>query len=514
MSTTGEIEHEEEREEEREEDRRARLAELAHRLTVIPWCPWTPTERQRIFLLDFSKEVLYGGAVGGAKSVAALMGALQFIEVPNYAALLLRKSFADLSQPLALMDLAEQWFRGVNWEGKGVPRYAPDTHTWHFPAGSSITFGYIDRVNDHLKYQGAAYQYVCFDEVTQHQERHYRYLFSRLRKQSSGPISKVPLRMRATANPGGPGHEWVYKRFIAPHEAWLKARREGRDDARRPPRRFIPSYLTDNPHLDREAYLETLSELDPVTRAQLLKGDWNIRPEGRYFQVPWFKVVPDEPRYNLPYSSIRYWDMAATDEEPGNDPDYSVGTLLTVLPEGQLVVRDVKRFRKSPAESERIIRRVGEQDGRGVPVYFEQEPGAAGKTMIHHMRTKVLPGWQVYPNLPSGPKIVRAGPFASMADAGMVLVVNAPWNEAWFDELSIFPDGLHDDQVDSVAGAWQVLSKRPVMVPKFDGDDLTQSNPWDIDPAPPAVAPGIKVRVEGGRGTKKGDGGGFTSLSA
>lgn len=455
---------------------RVRLAQLqAQIVRKIPWCPWEPTEKQASFLLDFSQEVLFGGAVGGAKSVALLMAASLFIEVPEYAALLIRKSFADLSQPRALMDLAEQWWRGNNWEGKGTPRYDPATHTWTFPSGATITFGYIDRVNDHLKYQGAAYQFVGFDEVTQHRENHYRYLFSRMRRSSDGPIAQVPIRMRATANPGGPGHDWVYKRFIHPHELFLSR-------GVRPPRRFIPSFLDDNPHLDREEYLKSLEELDPVTRAQLLRGDWNIRPDGRMFKRGWFKYVDDSPIYHS-WPRVRYWDMAATDETPGGDPDYTVGAKMAMNPgTGQLVLLDIVRTRANPAKVEELMKKTAQKDGREVPQYIEQEPGSAGKTVIHHIRTKVLQGWSVYGNLPSGSKIVRAAPFASRADAGDVSVVKGEWNEAWIDEVELFPDAFHDDQVDATAGSYQVLAKRPhVVFPTGMNDDLMQENPWDMN---------------------------------
>jgi hypothetical protein len=65
--------------------------------------------------------------------------------------------------------------------------------------------------------------------------------------------------MRAGSNPGGIGHDWVKQRFLV----------EGATAGRL----FVPAKLDDNPHLDRHAYVPSLSELDPITRAQLLAGD-------------------------------------------------------------------------------------------------------------------------------------------------------------------------------------------------------------------------------------------------
>ena len=54
-------------------------------------------------------EAFYGGAAGGGKSIALLMAALQYVDVPGYAAIIFRRSYADLSLPGALMDRAHEW---------------------------------------------------------------------------------------------------------------------------------------------------------------------------------------------------------------------------------------------------------------------------------------------------------------------------------------------------------------------------------------------------------------------
>ena len=61
------------------------------------YVPWTPSPHQSAFLLVPTKEAFYGGAAGGGKSIALLMGALQYVDQPGYNALLLRKTFKDLT---------------------------------------------------------------------------------------------------------------------------------------------------------------------------------------------------------------------------------------------------------------------------------------------------------------------------------------------------------------------------------------------------------------------------------
>jgi len=221
------------------------------------------------------------------------MAALEFVDVKGYAAVLLRRTYADLSKPGALMDRAHQWLRGT------AAKWNEQKKQWTFPSGATLTFGYLENENDKYQYQGAEYQYVGFDELTQFTESAYTYLFSRLRRLST---SDIPLRMRSASNPGGIGARWVHHRFVpekfTPHDAegnevWWK---EGADLDGNPTRRaFIPARLDDNPYLDRQAYAASLNELDPVTREQLLKGDWRIVDRGdiypmwdeKYHVIPW-----------------------------------------------------------------------------------------------------------------------------------------------------------------------------------------------------------------------------------
>lgn len=461
---------------------RARIVELAVELTCnIPYCPIKPNPGpQTMFLLDFSKEALYGGAAGGGKSYAVMMAASQFLDIPGYSALLLRKSFQQLTKPGALMDIADDW-----WGGKKGCHYNAQEKKWYFdcPGGgqSSITFGYMDKENDRFNYQGGAYHFVAYDELTQFKERDYRYLFSRMRKIVEGPLSQVPIRMRSTANPGGIGHQWVFDRFIRPWTQWKKGTRE------RPGRNFHPAIIDDNPKLDRVDYEESLQELDPVTRAQLLRGDWNIRPEGRMFKRDWFKRISlDQIPGNCQW--VRFWDMAATEEKPDTEPDFTVGAKIGRSRDGNYYIMDLRRWRKEPADQDAMIKSIVNMDTRRVIQCMEQEPGASGKIAIHHYRTGSMEGSNFRSIPATGSKVLRAAPVASHADAGHIYLVDTgTWNiEEFLEEIEIFPDGLHDDQVDAVSGAFSVLAKLHVGALNFGQPNKTflSNNPWRPDVTP------------------------------
>jgi len=376
--------------------------------------------------MDTTREVLFGGAAGGGKTDALLMAALQLAGEPGYAALILRRSYADLALPDAVMDRSHQWLRGspARWDDR--------EKTWHFPSGATLSFGYLEHEADKWRYQGASFGYLGWDELTQHTESSYRYLFSRLRRPAG---AEWPLRVRAASNPGGIGHEWVRQRFLT----------EGRP--------FIPSRLADNPHLDREAYSRALAELDPFTRRQLLEGDWFAQPPGTMFRREWFPVR-DAPPVEVGRRRVRQWDLAAT-----ADGDWSCGVLVSTR-DGIYTVEDVRRTRSRPGGVELLVRQTAEIDGRGVPIRIEQEPGASGVSLIDHYARHVLPGYDLRGRRATGSKEVRAAPVSSAAEAGNVHLVRGAWITDFLDELSAFPGGSHDDIVDALSGAVAELTAK------------------------------------------------------
>jgi predicted phage terminase large subunit-like protein len=456
--------------------KRLAMARLLH----IPYSPHQPYLKQARFLLDFKREALYGGAAGGGKSDALLMAALQFVDVPGYAAILFRRSYSDLSQPGALMDRAREWFTKY----KPEVRWSEIEHKWTFPSGATVSFAYIDKVNDHLKYQGAEFQYVGFDELTQFKEKQYRYLFSRLRKVDAPgePLSHVPLRMRAATNPGGPGHHWVYLRFVKPWEEWQRARVQW---ARTPPHlreelglvqpgeaptpHFHPATIDDNPFLSNGDYDESLQELDQVTKAQLRKGDWQIKPDGRMFKRTWFEIVPDAPS---DCRWVRWWDLAATEEDPDKDPDYTAGALMGISPQGIVFVKHMIRLRVDPHEVEVAVKQAAMADGQNVPIGMEQEPGSSGKTVVSYYRRIVLAGRDFYGRPSSGSKIERAKPFAGRAGKGDVKLVAGTWIGDFLDECEVFPDGEHDDQIDAASAGYIFLTQGITGLGSTDDGDL------------------------------------------
>jgi predicted phage terminase large subunit-like protein len=203
---------------------------------------------------------------------------------------------------------------------------------------------------------------------------------------------------------------------------------------------------------------ETVSNLEKVMGSYAAAGQLQQRPaprEGGMFKKAWFPVVRAVP---LGTRFVRGWDLAAT-EGAG---DWTAGVKIGPQKNGRFLIADVRRDRLSSAGVERLLINTASQDGYETMISIPQDPGQAGKSQASYY-VQQLAGYTIRATPESGSKETRAGPLAAQAEAGNVDILEGAWNDAFFDELCIFPNGTKD-QVDAASRAFNEL----VLGSKFD----------------------------------------------
>ena len=424
--------------------------------------------------------------------------ALQYVHIPGYAAIIFRKTLTDLKQPSALIDRSFKWLAGTNakWQG--------DEHCWYFPTitpdgkpghPSRIQFGYIGESNAYHRYQSAEYQVCVFDELTQHEEFNYTYMFSRLRKlvcpkhrldDKGSPIyvdncgwcqmyKSLPIKMRGATNPGGVGHEWVRNRFMIEPQDGRDPYTIPEDDTtvvwvgRHPERPFLQASYRDNPYIDQKAYAKALDQLPPVERARLKYGNWAVNPDSR-FKRAWARYYSIRGDYFVlgkggvgrpidwkslqrifitvdPAASLRSGMAEVT---KGKDPSYTVISVWGLTQDFHLLWLDMDRFQDEIPE---VVKRIQIMYKKWRPQYVKIEANGAGRGVFQYCQVY---GLNVRPITKQADKVVNSTTAQVKMEHGRIwLPEHAHWLKAAEDEVFNWTgDGSQkDDIVDTLSDA-------------------------------------------------------------
>jgi predicted phage terminase large subunit-like protein len=387
------------------------------------------------------------------------MAALMYVDHEEYDALILRKSYTDLSLPGALLDMSKDWLMDspAHWNQL--------EHRWTFPSGATLSFGYVDTHDAVYRYQSSELSFIAIDELTQIPEHTYTYMFSRLRQKRE---SEIPLRYYSASNPPQSSvGEYVYYRFIdgARPRHFIDPttgmqyihfyEKEDSDGIRA----YVPALLDDNPHV-HESYRESLKRLDYVTRRQLEQGDWFVRPTGGIFEKEWFgkTFAPSDKAYaakNMDDTIISA-DIAMKDKETNDytafqawgrkDANYY---LLDAL-RGKWVYPIMKqKFLMFCERNPDITRKVVEDKAAGISLLQDLKDEVSG-LLAYNPGTKS--------------KAERAKLVSPLFEAGNVyLPSHRAFTKEYVEELVSW-DGTgksgFDDQLDSTSMALIKLKKR------------------------------------------------------
>jgi len=294
------------------------------------YSPEEPSAKQLDFINCDDFEALFGGGVGGGKSSGLLMAYLKYVWYPGYRGIILRKTLGESKLAGGPLQRSKEWFTNTDavWN--------EDAKTWTFPSGATLTFGYLERDDDVYRYQGTEWHFVGIDELTHMSKDAYEWMvYQRMRRTAQDKEAGIVLRARSTANPIGPGYEWVTKHFVDPGD---------------PTRKYIASTLHDNPGLDVEDYLKKLGNLSPEQQRRMIDGIWTPEPPATaIWKADYLQHVTTqelEARKDFKYViTVLALDPAVTSRDKSDDSGI---VIISVGNDGKLYVRGDVTGKYSP----------------------------------------------------------------------------------------------------------------------------------------------------------------------
>lgn len=279
---------------------------------------WKPQEgSQTAFLCCPVFEVLYEGTRGPGKTDALLMDFAQHCGKgfgADWRGVLFRQTYPQLSDVVAK---ANKWFPQI-FEGA---KFNKVEHKWVWPTGEELLLRHMKDPDDYWKYHGHAYPWIGWEELTNWAMPG---CYLRMMSCSRSSVPGIPRKYRATANPYGPGHNWVKMRFRLPTSRGKVITDSLADDGKaEPPRVAIHGHIYENKILlDADPdYIDRI-RASAESEAQLkswLEGSWDVVAGGMFDDL-W------EPRTHVvePFEIPRSWVINRSFDW-GSAKPYSVG---------------------------------------------------------------------------------------------------------------------------------------------------------------------------------------------
>lgn len=234
-----------------------------------------PDSPQEDFVASPVKEAALGGGRGRGGTFGLALSQLRHTPHPKFRGLLLRRTVPELAD---LIDKCSEIYRADN-----RVKFNMTEKRFYFPSGASIWLAAMERHDDWRKFQGHGLGEIGFDELGNWElEKTYLIMWGSLRV----PGNFMPTYIRATFNPGGPGAQWVKRRFVDPAPPGTIIYDGRTKPERRTPelsgRIYYHGTFRDNPELNNDDYESTLDSLPENIRKQMKDGQYDVF-EGQEF---------------------------------------------------------------------------------------------------------------------------------------------------------------------------------------------------------------------------------------
>ena len=392
---------------------------------------------QTILMLAPCQDILYGGARGGGKTRGVIIKIVQHVQKWGDKAkvIVFRRSYRELEEVQAQ---CKEVFSRLGWNYKKMET------TWFAPNGAVVRLRYLKEDKDADKYQGHQYTLIIVEEIG-----NFR---------SPEPIKKIKATLRsahgvhcqfiATANPGGPGHDWVKEEYITPSPPMIPHN----DPITGIPKMFIPSKLEDNPILmiNNPQYSNQLKGTGPEWLVRAWRqGDWNIHPGGNVFKREYWKRYKTLPVLTQIVGS---WD---TGYKTTDDSDRSAGTFWGMSQNAIYLLGAWAGKEEFPELINRVKAHAVSHECNITLI----EDKASGQSLIQSLRRHTrLPVKAISVD---DDKLARAYSVTPLIEGGTVYIPEEPseWLNDYVEEMAAYPQGRYDDFVDSTSQALAYMSK-------------------------------------------------------
>ena len=175
--------------------------------------------------------------------------------------------------------------------------------------------------------------------------------------------------------------------------------------------------------------------------------------EGGKFKRAWFRKVIDAAPEGLSWK--RGYDLAVSTKQTA---DYTASFRCAKDKQGNLYIADGFRARiEYPDQRRYILERMRTEKSTEHGI----EAALHGRAFVQDLRRELGPGRFAFRSVPvDADKLTRALAWLNIAEEGRVYLVRGPWIDAFIDEVARFPTGRHDDQIDAVSLAVNMLEQR------------------------------------------------------